>query len=155
MDQLVKKVTLPQIKEYYNNARRKEEEEREKKRKEEERARQRREKEEEERRKTMGKEKLKREEARREARWNQKEVSEVIKAAHLTHPGSLHATLKRARLLTNKKITMEDVKKWRLEKANKEKKTNRRSTTVGLATKRRMSTRWICSTFKTSRRSRH
>jgi hypothetical protein len=40
--------------------------------------------------------------------------------------GSLAATLKRARLLTSQKITMDDVKKWRLENTNKEKKTNRK-----------------------------
>ena len=41
--------------------------------------------------------------------------------------GSLAATLKRARLLTSQKITMDDVKKWRLENTNKEKKTDRKS----------------------------
>ena len=41
--------------------------------------------------------------------------------------GSLAATLKRARMLTSKKITMDDVKKWRLENTNKEKKTYRKN----------------------------
>jgi len=124
--QLVEKVTLGQIKECYQIARQKEEEEREKKRKAEARAREKKAKEEEERRKTRDKEEQKREEAKREAEWNQKSVSEVIEAAYLTHRGSLSATLKRARLLTNKKITVDDVKKWRLENANVEKRTNRK-----------------------------
>ena len=40
---------------------------------------------------------------------------------------AIAATQKRARLLTNQKITMDDVKKWRLENTNKEKKTDRKS----------------------------
>jgi len=124
--QLVKKVTLVQIKECYQIARQKEEEEREKKRKAEERAREKREKEEEERRRTMDKEKQKMEVAKREKEWEDLSVKKIIAIAYETARGSLNATLNKARLLTNKKITMEDVKKWRLENANKEKRTNRK-----------------------------
>ena len=54
-------------------------------------------------------------------------VNDVVEVAHGTARGSLNATLKRARLLTDKKITLEDVKKWRLENANQEKKPSRKS----------------------------
>jgi len=53
-------------------------------------------------------------------------VDSAIESAYETARGSLNATLKRARLLTDKKITIEDVKKWRLENANVEKRTNRK-----------------------------
>ena len=67
-----------------------------------------------------------REEAIKDTEWNQMSVSDIIATAHETTRGSLNATMKRARLLTDKKITLEDVKMWRLANANKEKKTNRK-----------------------------
>ena len=70
--------------------------------------------------------KEKRDTAIRDAEWQKKDESEIIKEAFEVSRGSLSATLKRARLLTDKKITMDDVRKWRLENANKEKKTNRK-----------------------------
>ena len=65
-------------------------------------------------------------EADRSTRWDAKPKEDIIKDAFELSRGSLAATLKRARLLTSQKITMDDVKKWRLENANKEKKTNRK-----------------------------
>ena len=65
-----------------------------------------------------------REAAIRDAEWQGKSIQEVIKEAYELSRGSLAPTLKRARMLTSKKITMDDVKKWRLENANKEKKTD-------------------------------
>ena len=126
-EKLVKKVTAVQIKGCYQFARDKEEEELEKKRKVEEAQRRRREQEEEARRRSEDEEKRKRDEAKRDAEWKTMNVNEVIGVAHETTRGSLNATLKKARLLTDKKITLEDVKKWRLENTNKEKKTNRKS----------------------------
>jgi hypothetical protein len=46
---------------------------------------------------------------------------EIIEAVYKTHFGSLADTLKRARLI-NSQITMEDVKRWRTENENAEKK---------------------------------
>ena len=69
-------------------------------------------------------EKEEREVAHRSAKWEGKPKEEIIKEAFELSRGSLAATLKRARLLTSQKITMDDVKKWRLENTNKEKKTN-------------------------------
>ena len=71
-------------------------------------------------------EKEKREVAIRDAEWQGKSKEEIIKDAFELSRGSLAATLKRARLLTSQRITMDDVKKWRLENTNKEKKTNRK-----------------------------
>ena len=122
VEKIVKKVTLVQIKGCYQFARDKADEELEKKRKvEEERRRA-----EEARRRADDEENYRREEARRDAEWKHMSVNDVIEVAHETARGSLNATLKRARLLTDKKITLEDVRKWRLENANKEKKTSRK-----------------------------
>ena len=66
-------------------------------------------------------------EADRSTRWDAKPKEEIIKEAFEGSRGSLAATLKRARLLTSQRITMDDVKKWRLENTNKEKKTDRKS----------------------------
>ena len=76
-----------------------------------------------------------REEAIKDTEWNQMSVNDIIATAHETTRGSLNATLKRARLLTDKKITMEDVKKWRLENTNSEKRTNRKSYNSWVANK--------------------
>ena len=104
-------MTLVQIKVCYQFARDKEEEELEKKRKVEEAQRRRREQEEEARRRTEDEEKWKRDEAKRDAEWNTMNVNEVIGVAREPARGSLNATLKKARLLMDKKITLEDVKK--------------------------------------------
>ena len=63
----------------------------------------------------------------RSKEWNAKPKEEIIKEAFELSRGSLAATLKRARLLTSTKITMDDVKKWRLENTNKEKKTDKKA----------------------------
>jgi hypothetical protein len=65
--------------------------------------------------------------ALRSKKWNAKPKEEIIKEAFELSRGSLAATLKRAQLLTNQKITMDDVKKWRLENTNKEKKTDKKA----------------------------
>jgi hypothetical protein len=76
-----------------------------------------------------------REEAIKGTEWNQNRVSDIIATAHETTRGSLNATLKKARLLTDKKITVEDVKKWRLENTNSEKRTNRKAYNSWVANK--------------------
>ena len=96
------------------------------------------------------KEKEKREAAERNERVKQeKEVEdrskegkakpreEIIKEAFEGSRGSLAATLKRARLLTKNKITMDDVRKWRLENTNKEKKTDKKAFNSWVANKRK------------------
>ena len=70
--------------------------------------------------------KQEKEDTNRSERWEGKPKEEIIQVAFELTRGSLAATLKRARLLTSQKITMDDVKKWRLENTNKEKKTNRK-----------------------------
>ena len=75
--------------------------------------------------------------ALRSAKWNAKPKEEIIKEAFELTRGSLAATLKRTRLLTNSKIRMDDVKKWRLEKANKEKKTDRKAFNSWVANNRK------------------
>ena len=47
-----------------------------------------------------------REEAIKDTKWNQMSVNDITATAHGATRGSLNATLKRARLLTDKKITM-------------------------------------------------
>ena len=71
--------------------------------------------------------KQEKEDTDRSAKWDAKPKEEIIKEAFEGSRGSLAATLKRARLLTKNKITMDDVKKWRLENTNKEKKTDRKA----------------------------
>ena len=83
----------------------------------------------------MERRKKAREEAIKDTEWNQMSVSDVTATAHEMSCGSLTATLKRARLLTDKKITVEDVKKWRLESNNSEKRTNRKSYNSWVANK--------------------
>jgi len=63
----------------------------------------------------------------RSKEWEGKSKDDIIKNAYDLSRGSLAATLKRARLLTSTKITMDDVKKWRLENTNKEKKTDKKA----------------------------
>ena len=72
---------------------------------------------------------------RRDKKWEGKSKDELIKDAYDLSRGSLAATLKRARMLTSKKITMDDVKKWRLENTNKEKKTDRKNFNSWVANK--------------------
>jgi hypothetical protein len=71
------------------------------------------------------------------ARWDAKPKEEIIKEAFEGSRGSLAATLKRARILTSQKITMDDVKKWRLENTNKEKKTDKKAFNSWVANKRK------------------
>ena len=68
---------------------------------------------------------------------HRKPKEEIIKEAFEGSRGSLAATLKRARLLTKNRITMDDVKKWRLENTNKEKKTDRKAFNSWVANKRK------------------
>ena len=76
-------------------------------------------------------------EAKRSATWNAKPKEEIIKEAFEGSRGSLIATLKRARMLTSTKITMDDVRKWRLENTNKEKKTDKKAFNSWVANKRK------------------
>ena len=73
----------------------------------------------------------------RSKEWNAKPKEEIIKEAFEGSRGSLAATLKRARLLTKNKITMDDVRKWRLENTNKEKKTDKKAFNSWVANKRK------------------
>ena len=66
-----------------------------------------------------------REVAVRNTEWEGKSKDDIILDAYDLSRGSLAATLKRARMLTHNKITMDDVRKWHLENTNNEKKTNR------------------------------
>ena len=75
--------------------------------------------------------------ALRSAKWNAKPKEEIIKEAFEGSRGSLIATLKRARMLTSTKITMDDVRKWRLENTNKEKKTDKKAFNSWVANKRK------------------
>ena len=63
--------------------------------------------------------KQEKEDTDRSTKWDAKPKEEIIKEAFEGSRGSLAATLKRARLLTKNKITMDDVRKWRLENTNK------------------------------------
>ena len=76
-----------------------------------------------------------REEAFKDTEWNQMTVNDIIATAHEATRGSLNATLKNARLLTDKKITVEDVKKWWPENTNSEKRTSRKSYNSWVANK--------------------
>ena len=60
------------------------------------------------------------------ARKKETRPSETQSGRRRTRMISSRRRLKRARLLTDKKITVDDVRKWRLENANKEKKTTRK-----------------------------
>ena len=73
----------------------------------------------------------------RSKEWNAKPKEEIIKEAFEGSRGSLAATLKGARLLTKNKITMDDVRKWRLENTNKEKKTDKKAFNSWVANKRK------------------
>ena len=68
----------------------------------------------------------KREERGKEIDWEKENTDDVLEIAYNTTRGSLTAMLKKARLL-KRGITMDDVKRWRLENTNKEKKTTRKS----------------------------
>lgn len=67
--------------------------------------------------------------------WDSLSKDDIIEIAFNSTRGSLAATLKRAQLL-RKGIKMEDVKRWRLEHQNKEKKTNRKSYNSWVANKK-------------------
>ena len=65
-------------------------------------------------------------EREKETDWENENTNDALEIAYNTTRGSLAAMLKKARLL-KKGITMDDVKRWRLENTNKEKKTTRKS----------------------------
>jgi len=73
----------------------------------------------------------------RSKEWTGKSKDDILKDAFEVSRGSLAATLKRARMLTSMKITMDDVKKWRLENTNKEKKTDKKAFNSWIANKRK------------------
>ena len=75
-------------------------------------------------------------EAKDAEEWASLNKDDIIEIAFNSTRGSLAATLKRAQLL-RKGIKMEDVKRWRLEHQNKEKKTNRKSYNSWVANKKR------------------
>ena len=74
-------------------------------------------------------------EAKDAEEWASLNKDDIIEIAFNSTRGSLAATLKRAQLL-RKGIKMEDVKRWRLEHQNKEKKTNRKSYNSWVANKK-------------------
>lgn len=122
VEQLVSKITQVQIKECFTQARERREEAEYKKKTAEDAEKKK--KEEAEARKSE--ETKKKEEERQAKEWESMDKKDVIEIAFNTTRGSLAATLKRAQLL-RKGIKMEDVKRWRLEHQNKEKKTDRKS----------------------------
>ena len=146
VEQLVSKITQVQIKECFTQARERREEAEYKKKKAEDAESKKKEEAEkaaEEARKsgvaaspprTQGETK-KKEEERKAKEWESMDKNDVIEIAFNTTRGSLAATLKRAQLL-RKGIKMEDVKRWRLEHQNKEKKTNRKNYNSWVGNKR-------------------
>jgi len=82
-------------------------------------------------------ERQEKEEDDRSKEWTGKSKDDILKDAFEVSRGSLAATLKRARMLTSMKITMDDVKKWRLENTNKEKKTDKKAFNSWVANKRK------------------
>ena len=126
VEQLVSKVTQVQIKECFTQARERREEAEYKKKKAEDAEKKKKEEAEKAEEARKSEETKKKEEERKAKEWESMDKNDVIEIAFNTTRGSLAATLKRAQLL-RKGIKMEDVKRWRLEHQNKEKKTDRKN----------------------------